>query len=270
MNTTPFDEASAIQPTGPGTFSWTVPDGWQQGRGAWGGLVVAALVRAVVASEEDAHRTVRSISVQLMAPARVGPHVIETRIIRSGSAMSTWSAVVHDGSGAVVASMVAIAGAPRGVVRTHAGLDWGTVSAPIAPPADSLERAPSGPPLPAFMQHLDFRPVSGIPFTGEPAASVGWLGLVEPPLPSAVVLLALVDAWWPASLPMLEEMPRVATVNFMANLLVDPATVRPGELLLQQSFVTAAQEGFASEHRQLWTMDGRLAVDNLQTMVVGG
>jgi hypothetical protein len=184
--------------------------------------------------------------------------------------MTTWAAVAHDQTGAAVTSMVAILGAPREAVRTREGLEWGTVSAPVVPPAEGLERAPSGPPFPAFMQHMDFRPVSGTPFSGVPAASVGWLGLVEPPRPSAALLLALVDAWWPASLPMLEVMPRIGTVNFTANLLVDPATVRPGEPLLQQSFVTAARDGFASEHRRLWTVDGRLAVDNLQTMVIGG
>ncbi len=231
--------------------------------------MVAALVRAVIASEADPQWTVRTVSVQMMAPAMVGPHVIETRIVRRGSAMSTWSAVVHDESGAVVASLVAILGASRGAVRIHDGLDWGTVTAPVVPAAGSLERAPIGPPMPVFMQHLDFRPVSGIPFTGQPAAAVGWLGLVEPPSPSAVLLLALVDAWWPASLPMLAEMPRIATVNFTANLLVDPATVRTGEPLLLDSFVTSAQAGFASEHRRLWTGDGRLAVDNLQTVVIG-
>jgi hypothetical protein len=269
VNTTAFDEASAIQSTGSGTFSWIVPDGWQQGRGAWGGLVIAALVRSVVASEEDSRRTVRSISVQMMGPALVGPHVIETRLVRRGSSMSTWSALAHDHTGAVVTSMVAIVGAPRAEVRTHEGLEWGTVSAPAVPPADSIERAPSGPPFPTFMQHFDFRPVSGTPFSGEPAASVGWLRLLQSPSPSADLLLALADAWWPASLSMLAETPRLATVNFTANLVVDPATVRPGDPLLNQSFVTAAADGFASEHRRLWTADGRLAVDNVQTMVIG-
>ena len=223
-----------------------------------------------MASEEDALRTVRTISVQMMAPTLVGRHVIQSQLVRRGSSMSTWSAVVHDESGSVVASMIAIVGAPRGDVRTYDGLAWGTVSAPVVPPQDHLERAPSGPPAPGFMQQLDLRPVSGIPCTGEPPAAVGWLGLIEPPTPSAALLLALVDAWWPASLPMLVDMPRIATVNFSANLLVDPATVRAGDPFLLESFVAAAEAGFASEHRRLWTVDGRLAVDNLQTMAIGG
>lgn len=231
--------------------------------------MVAALVRSVIASESDSDRTVRTISVQMMAPAMVGPHVIETRIVRRGSAMSTWSAVLSDAEGVVVASMVAITGSPRGAVRTHEGSVWGTVAAPVVPPAGGLGRVPSGPPLPVFTQHLDMRPVRGIPLSGEPAVSVGWLGLLQQPTPSEAMLLALVDAWWPASLPILDEMPRLATVNFTANLLVDPATVPAGGMLLYESFVTSAADGFASEHRRLWTADGRLAVDNLQTMVIG-
>jgi hypothetical protein len=231
--------------------------------------VVAALVHAVVAAEPDPQRSVRTISVQLVAPAVVGTHAIETRIVRRGSAMSTWSATLSATSGETVASLVAVTGGPRASVRAHDGRSWGTTSAPSAPPADDVQRLPSRPPLPVFTQHLDMRPVTGLPLAGEPAATVGWLRLVEQPIPSAAMLLALVDGWWPASLPMLAEMPRIATVNFTANLLVDPATVPAGELLLHESFVTAAVDGFASEHRRLWTADGRLAVDNLQTMVIG-
>jgi Acyl-CoA thioesterase N-terminal domain/Acyl-CoA thioesterase C-terminal domain len=269
VRVTDFDDATAVEATGEGSYAWLLPDGWQQGRGAWGGLVVAALVRSIVASEPDPRRLVRSVSVQMMAPAMPGPHVIETRAARRGSAISTWSAVLTDAQGAEVASMAAVTGGPRAPVQTHGSRGWGTVAAPVVPPVDSLDRAPTGPPFPVFMQHLDFRPVSGMPFSGGPAASIGWLGLLQPPTPSEVTLLALGDAWWPASLPMLAQMPRVATVSFMANLLLDPTTVPAGELLLHESFVTAAADGFASEHRRLWTSDGRLAVDNLQTMVIG-
>lgn len=264
----PFDDATTIEPVSADTYSWTVPDGWQQGRGAWGGLVTAALVRAVVAAEPDLDRTVRSVSIQMMAPAVVGPHVITTRLIRRGSAMSTWSAVAAHADG-VVASMVAITGSARGPVRTVDDRSWGTVAAPDVPSAADVTPIPTGPPLPVFMQHMDFRPVSGLPLTGGPAETIGWLALREPPRASSATLLALADAWWPATLPMLAELPRLATVNFTANLLVDPGSVDGSEHLLNQSFVTAAVDGFASEHRRLWTADGRLAVDNVQTMVIG-
>ncbi len=86
---------------------------------------------------------------------------------------------------------------------------------------------------------------------------------------TAASLIALVDGWWPASLALVRRMPRIATVNFTANLLIDPESLDQGQPFLFHSFVTAADEGFTSEHRRLWTADGRLVVDNLQTIVVG-
>jgi hypothetical protein len=263
-----FDEATLVRPGEPGVFTWSVPDGWQQGRGAWGGLVVGALARAVTATEPDPARTLRTITVQIMAPALVGEHRIVVSAVRLGSAMSTWSAIATDAQGEPVASMVAITGSPRTTdVQGHE--TWGTALPPSVPSPPDVPRVPGGPPFPVFTQHTDVRPVSGLPFSGGPAETVGWIRLAEPVEPSAVSLLALVDAWWPASLPVLTTMPRIATVSFMATLLVDPSTLESGEYLLHQSFVTAAAQGFTSEHRRLWSADGRLVVDNLQTIVVG-
>lgn len=264
----PFDAATALAPHGDGRFGWSVPDGWQQGRGAWGGLVVAALVRAAEATEPDPARTVRSISAQLVAPAVVGEHRVSVRAIRVGSAMSTWGLHLEDDQGQTAAEAVIITGSPR----TRDADDhhrWGSIAMPDAPAADGVARVPGGPPFPVFTQHAEIRPITGLPFAGGPAESMGWIGYDVPPTPSAAALLALVDAWWPASLPLLTAMPRVATVSFAANLLADPASIAHGALLLSHSFVSAASEGFTSEQRRLWTADGRLVVDNLQSIVIG-
>lgn len=264
----PVEAAASLEAHGDGRFGWSVPDGWQQGRGAWGGLVVAALVHATEATEPDAARSVRSISAQLVAPAVVGEHEVTVRPIRIGSAMSTWGLRIEDARAQAVAEAVVITGAPR----TQDADDhhrWGSITMPDAPAADRVPRVPGGPPFPVFTQHAEMRPIAGLPFAGGPAESMGWIGYDVPPTPSAATLLALVDAWWPASLPLLTTMPRVATVSFAANLLVDPVSIAAGELLLSHSFVAAADEGFTSEQRRLWTADGRLAVDNLQSIVIG-
>jgi acyl-CoA thioesterase len=44
---TPFDRATAIRTLSSGIFEGEVPDGWQQGRGAFGGLVFGLLARAM-------------------------------------------------------------------------------------------------------------------------------------------------------------------------------------------------------------------------------
>jgi hypothetical protein len=120
---------------------------------------------------------------------------------------------------------------------------------------------------PTFMQHADMRPVLGIPGAGAQPETFGWIGLRQPVPMDAAALVALVDAWWPAGLVGLTSMRPIATVSFAANLVMDPIDVPSGPLL-HHSFVTGVAEGFTSEVRRLWTADGRLVVDNLQSIVL--
>ena len=263
-----FDSAVALGSSGGDRVPWVVPDGWQQGRGAWGGLVVGALARAVVAAEPDPERILRSVSAELVAPAVVGPHEIALECVRRGSAVSTWRAVLLDEQERTVAVMTAVLGATRRVDTEPDYRSWQTVSPPEAPGAGTLA------PLdlsrvggPVFMQHLDMRPVTGIPGEGARPEAVGWVALREPVPMDAVALIALVDAWWPAGLVGMAALRPIATVAFAANLVIDPIDVPSGPLL-HHSFVTAAAEGFTSEVRRLWTPDGRLVVDNLQSIVL--
>jgi hypothetical protein len=265
----PFSLATSLTRDGEGEFGWTVPDGWQQGRGAWGGLVVGALLRAVAASEPDANRTLRSLTAQLMAPAPVGPVVVRTRQMRRGSSMSTWSAQATLSSGAMVASLVAIVGHPRAVSDIVDVDTWGTATPPDVPAAADVPRFPLAAPLgPVFASRIHYRPVRGMPASGEPAEAVGWVSFAEPPAPGAEALVALVDAWWPAGLVRSATFRPFATVSFAATVLVDPSTIVLDQPLLHHSRVTGALDGFTSEQRRLWTADGRLAVDNLQSMVI--
>jgi hypothetical protein len=264
-----FDVATDVVRRDEGDFAWAVLDGWQQGRGAWGGLVVGALVRAVLASEPDAGRTVRAVSAQLVAPAVVGEHRIRVSCVRSGNAVSTWTATLMDDSGQVVAVLTAVLGSPRRLDDPPDFTEWALARPPGIPVVADVPQFPLAAPMgPVFAQHMNFFPVQGIPAMREAPQTTGWIGYREVPTPSAAALIALVDGWWPASLPAVATMRAFATVTFTANLLVDPATVSLDEPLMHHSFVSAAHEGYTSEVRHLWTGDGRLAVDNLQTMVL--
>lgn len=264
-----FETATAVARSTGDSFSWDVPDGWQQGRGAWGGLVVGALLRAVTLSEPDPGRTVRSVAAQLAAPAMVGRHSVSVRQLRRGSAMTTWAAEAVDARGRLVATAVAVLGSPRMLEAQVPFAGWGTAMPPTVPSMDVLARLPMGPPLgPVFGPHLEFHPASGLPVSGGRAETTGWIRFARPVRHSGESLVALVDGWWPAALVALDEARPMATVSFSANLLVDPASIAPDAPLLHHGFVSAAAEGFASEQRRLWTADGRLVVDNLQSIAV--
>jgi len=104
---------------------------------------------------------------------------------------------------------------------------------------------------------------------GDVAETLGWIDYRDPVTPSDISLIALVDAWYSVNLVPLRELLPISTVNFTANLLIDPATLAAGEPLLHHGLVSGFGDGYTSEQRRLWTADGRLAVDNLQTIVVG-
>jgi hypothetical protein len=253
-----FENASAVI-----DGHWQVPDGWQQGRGAWGGLVVAAHLRAVLAA--DPHRDIRTISCQIPAPVPVGAHSIELAALRQGSGMSTWSSRIV-GHESLLSSATVLLAVPRTLDDFPS--PRGLARCPEALPADEVPVIPVAPPLgPVFAQHLQFRPIVGVPLSaGEPRCA-GWIDLPDGHPWDAVRLLAVVDAWWPCVLVALPTLRPMATVDFTAHLLVNPATVPSGPLLFESQLL-AEHEGFTTEVRRLWTADGRLAVENLQSIAV--
>ena len=82
-----FDQATAVSEIAADVFEWVVPDGWQQGRGAWGGLPIGALIKCVIAAQSgggfgaelnDDQRLVRSLNCQIYAPVLVGAQRVTT------------------------------------------------------------------------------------------------------------------------------------------------------------------------------------------------
>src|SRR5688500_1083649 len=86
-----------------------VPDGWQQVRGAFGGLVLGAMTRALEAAA-GAGRALRTLSASLMAPVVPGRARISVEVLRAGSAVTTARAAMHQDD-ALVAQATAVFGA---------------------------------------------------------------------------------------------------------------------------------------------------------------
>ncbi|MBE7451702.1 MAG: thioesterase family protein [Kofleriaceae bacterium] len=109
---TSFAAASAIRPDGEARYAWEVPDGWQQGKGAFGGLVLGTLLRAMEACEADPARRVRSLSGEIPAPVVAGPTTIEVEVLRRGGGTTFLSARARQ-AGATVARASALLAASR-------------------------------------------------------------------------------------------------------------------------------------------------------------
>jgi hypothetical protein len=140
---------------------------------------------------------------------------------------------------------------------------------PESPPWQDVPVAPLAPPLaPEFTERLEFRPLSGLPYQGRVEDVVCWVRVPQSDPVDAALALGLVDALWPATLVTLPTVRPMATLTFAASLLVDPATIDPAAPLLHRGRLVSRRDGYATETRELWTPDGRLAVFNTQVMVV--
>jgi hypothetical protein len=245
---------------------WQVPEGWRQGRGAWGGLVVAAAVRAARSAGGPQEPPLREVSVHMVGPVPSGAARVACQLVRRGSSTAVWDVSIGSAAGETWAVATVVLGAPRALDVPGRSV----LAMPEVPDWRDMEPLILEPPLaPEFLQHLAVRPVSGYPYSGTGDDVLAW---VAPTVPLAsyddATLTGMVDALWPATLVQVETARPMATLSFSATLLVDPATVDAGAPLLHRGRLLAMAEGYATESRELWTADGRLAVHNSQVIAV--
>ncbi len=253
-------------PDGNGTFTLDVPDGWQQGRGAFGGLVLGSLARASMMSEPDGSRTLRSLTGELPGAVPVGRSTITVETLRRGSGASTLHArLVHEGE--VFAAATAVLG------KTRVADDGVPVAGkePKGPPWQAVTPIPIGPPMgPAFALHYEFRPTGPMPFAGgNVAVCEGYVRpRVRPKKLSVTDLVAMVDAYWPAIFSVTNAPRPMGTIGFAFQVLVDPETLDPEVPLFHRGTQLGASEGFVAELRELYTFEGTKVAVNLQTLAI--
>ncbi len=257
-----FDEVTRTRP-GPGSaLVWDVPDGWQQGRGAFGGLTLAMLARAAGATLDAAERPLRTITAELPGAVMVGHATVHVETLRAGSGVTTVAARVEQG-GAVVAHAVLTFGKTRAV-----DLDREGAPPPSPPPFAEVPPAPALPMGPVFTQHLEYRVIRGVPFAGEPEASVeGWVRLRAPgDVPRPIALIGLIDGWFPSVLPLVTAPRPFGTIAFAAHLFDRAWSL--GEPLYHRARLLSSQQGYFVELRELYTPRGELCAVNQQTMAI--
>jgi hypothetical protein len=250
--------------TADGRYTIDVPDGWQQGRGAFGGLVIANLIRAAEATVAAPDRPLRSLTAAICGPVVTGPADIDVEILRAGSGSTTVAArLVQDG--AVQAHGVGILGRSRA-----RDLDWAPANVVIASWKDAPV-SPIAPPFgPTFAPHFEFRSTGPLPFSGAfTARAAGWIRPRRPgPARDAAYLAACIDAYWPCLLARLNEPRPAATVAFSLQITGDPGGLDPDAPLYYEAESPSLHEGYAVELRTLRGADGRLLALNQQTFTV--
>lgn len=248
-------------------YELDVAPGWRQGRGAFGGLVVAALVRAIEHRLADPARIVRSVTAELPGPVEHGTVDIAVEMLRHGKNVSTLRASLSQ-HGEIRSHAVAIVGASR---ASTAGIAWNELARPAPPPWRDLACMPmAGPgPWPEFAQHFEYRVVDGIPMTGGAPRALGWLRAREPgPERDAGYIAAMIDAWWPTAYVRWTAPRPMATIAFTLDIVGGFDGLDPAAPLIYRAASPVCADGFFLETRELWGEDGRLIAINQQTFAI--
>jgi len=256
-------------PEQPDEFIWQVPSGYRQGRGAWGGLVLAGIVRAVEVrlrgDDRLAESEVRSVAGVMAGPLLEGPATVRTRVVRSGSSVHSFAVELANSDGVLATSAIVVAASARKTTADIGGEGWQfeadevvraalAAGVPDGPALDSGEQGPE------FLRQLEVRPLQGFPGEQRPRATIAtWLTLRDAPTEGdAAWLAAMTDACWPNALVGTDGTRPLATVSFQAELIADPRELDPREPLLHIGRSLGARSGYVSEARELWSATGQL------------
>ncbi|MBH23889.1 MAG: hypothetical protein CMH57_05415 [Myxococcales bacterium] len=271
VDTTPDPTADLMTLTTPTRLSaeawrWEVPDTWQQGRGAFGGLTVATLVRTLELALANPEQPLRTLTASLCGPVMAGAAQLQIEALREGSSTTVMAIrLLQEGE------LRAHAVGTFGRRRVEDG-DWNTIAPPEMPSwRDIPNPAPLGPPLaPTFTQHVAYWPLGHPPFSGVPTERAqGWVMPKRPgPARDAAYLAALVDAWWPVHLISLKRPRPMATISYTLEILGGWEGLDPDAPLFHSSSSPASRHGYAHEERQLWGEDGRLMALNHQVFAI--
>lgn len=244
-----------------------VDDTWLQGRGAYGGLTIGALVRAIEQHVGDPRRRVRSVTAELPAPTTPGTARVDVEVVRSGNQLSVARGTVRQDA-TVTGHAVAVLAAVRDGADAIA---WRELTPPALPPFPSLAPAAleAAPGTPAFAQHFDYRIASGFPFAQGAPETTGWVRAKQPgSLRDAAYVAAMIDVWYPAFLIRNTHPRPLATIAYTLELIADIADLAPDAPLAYRGTVPLCGDGYFFETRELWTADGRLVARNHQTFAI--
>ncbi len=260
-----FRAASEITPVNSNEFAWDVPDEWQQGRGAFGGLVLGALARAMQVSVASPARVLRSLTGVIAAPVAVGPSSLSVEVMRAGSGLSTVaSRLTQDGE--LRAHSVAIFAEARQI--DYKG--WSPTNSPvIGTPMDAVS-IPVAPPMgPVFAQKMEFRSNGAYPYTSSDQEVTGWVRFKDDDSELDVAaLIGLMDAYWPCALVRASQPRPMSTVSFSLEIANLPANLRLNEFVYYRGRSEFCVDGFSTEFRELWSAKGELLALNQQIFVI--
>lgn len=250
-----FAEDTAVTLAGPGRFRTTIAEGWDIAGVPNGGYVLAAAVRAMLASTNKADPI--TVTAHYLRPATPGPADITIDLAREGRTLSTLSASLRQGKGDVIRAL--------GSFADLAAMEGPTLVSQAPPVLAPVEECVAVRPQegaafpPPFAARVDARidPRAAGYLQGSPsgrAEIAGWLRLACGTAPDVVTLVLLADALAPPTFNAGIGPAWTPTVELTVHVRARPA---PGWIAaaFRSRFVMG---GLLESDGELWDSEGRL------------
>ena len=255
----------------------TIPKSWSNGRTVFGGLQVALSVRAMRGAlgvslgdgkGNVAALPLRSVQATFVAPVPAGTRVeLRAEFLRSGrSATHARCDLLHEGT--LACTTVAIFGAAR---PSRLALDIPRPQLRADP--ETLPDLPYLPGItPEFLQQLQLRwGVGKVPYSGhaEPHSTI-FARLRDPDCTAEDALIALADSIPTPGLSMLDKPAPATSMNWMLELIGDPALLERDEWSMIGTDVRGGADGYLSQTSVLWGAGGHAFSVSHQSVAIFG
>ncbi|MFC5699362.1 acyl-CoA thioesterase [Pseudomonas sp. GCM10022186] len=247
-----------------------VPATWGQGRAVFGG-VVAALAFEAMKAKVEAGRPVRSLATTFVGPLEPEvPANFEAELLREGKAVSQVFCRVLQKGQVVALVQGSFGGSRQSVVRMDA-----EPAPEMKGPEDCFELPYVQGVTPEFTRHLAMRwGIGGMPFSNSREREMGgWVrfrGQVDKEPLGEAHLLALVDAWPPATVPHLPAPAPGSTLTWTIEFVQPLPQLDTHDWCKYLARIEHARDGYGHAVAALWTPTGELVAMSRQTVVVFG
>ena len=242
----------------------TVTENWKQGRTTFGGLTAALLLETALRTLPDLP-PLRSALVDFTGPV-TEPATFRATVLRQGRNITTVEArATIDGQ------VVATGNFSFGVSRDSSiHVENRAPDAPNPSDTPHMIPKPAQSMAPGFHHNFDLRLIEGaLPGMGATRGYLrGWARHKDPASRDGIVpLLCIGDILPPAVFPLFPRLGPNSSVKWMFNLTDTDLTTEDGWWHVE-SEVTAAANGYSSQVMRIWSSDGRLIADGMQSVIV--
>jgi len=250
-----------------GNAPFSIDDSWAQGRSVFGGLSAALLLTHIEENTGLTDKELRSIHVQFCSALKAGEPVnLRYSVLSSGKSVTNIQATLSQNNETRTFVTCCFASERDSAIEVNTPKYLPSISHSKSNRLPFIQNV-----TPNFIQHLDLRLTSkNMPFTGsQNMPMTGWMHFENKPLElNDSAILALIDAWPPAVLPMMKQPAPASSVTWNVEFFHPRRAISKDSPLYYECVVTQASHGLAHTEARIVTKEGELVALSRQVVAV--